>query len=406
MRVAWFRALREPQLAVGATQASPLRVVDLFDDTAPLLAELASTHEIEVVDEGSAHDFVWKAFRRPYHVCMYELDDTARHHFIWPYLFHYPGLLWLRTLTVHESRAAILEHEQRIDDYVTEFRFNHGAPPALLPGPSRRVGRANWPMLRAPLTASKLVVVPHASTAASLRMEYPDARIRHVPTGMPNFVDPDQAGGAGSAPRSNEHSRTLMVGVPGVEHRDMMQRVMHHARAAGLDIELLDAAAPHGMLRRADVVLALDWPPAGRPLTPALAAMAAAKPVVVFETEVTADWPALDPQTWRPRGRQATEPIAISIDPRDEEHSLMLALRRLSADEALREQLGAAAQAWWRAHATVRQAADRWNQVLDEAASLTPPPRPADWPAHLTANGTELARKILAEFEQSVDFLR
>lgn len=403
MRLAWFRALREPQLAVGATHASPLRVVDLFGDTAPLLAELASTHEIEVVDEGSAHDFVWKAFRRPYDVCVYELDDTARHHFIWPYLFHYPGLLWLRTLTVHDSRAAILEHEQRIDDYVTEFRFNHGAPPALLPGPSPRVGRADWPMLRAPLTASKLVVVPHASTAVSLRMEYPDARIRHVPTGMPNFVDQDQAGG--SAPRPNENSQKLMIGVSGVKDREAMQHIIHRARNAGLDVELLADTAPEQMLPRADVVLALDWPPAGRPLTPALAAMAAAKPVVVFETEVTADWPALDPQTWRPRGLQATEPIAISIDPRDEEHSLMLALRRLLADEALRAQLGAAAQAWWRAHATVRQAADLWNQVLDEAVSLTPPPRPADWPAHLTADGTELARQILGEFGLTLDFL-
>jgi hypothetical protein len=94
------------------------------------------------------------------------------------------------------------------------------------------------------------------------------------------------------------------------------------------------------------------------------------------------------------------------VDPRDEEHSLSLALRRLASDSSLRGELGRAAQAWWRQHATVDHAARAWRSIIEEAATLTPPQRPANWPRHLTADGTERAREILGEFGTSVDFLR
>jgi len=127
--------------------------------------------------------------------------------------------------------------------------------------------------------------------------------------------------------------------------------------------------------------------------------MAAGKAVIAAELDATADWPALDPQTWRPRGvATSAAPIAVTIDPRDEEHSLMLAIRRLASDAPLRQQLGHAAHAWWHAHATPAHAAAAWMQILQDAVSLAPPPRPADWPAHLGSDGTELARAILDEF--------
>ena len=67
--------------------------------------------------------------------------------------------------------------------------------------------------------------------------------------------------------------------------------------------------------------------------------------------------------------------IAVSIDPRDEEHSLPLAIRRLTTYAALRARLGDAAHAWWKAHATPRHAADDWERILAEAARLGPPRR-------------------------------
>jgi len=72
------------------------------------------------------------------------------------------------------------------------------------------------------------------------------------------------------------------------------------------------------------------------------------------DVKVSRNWlehacgPLLDPQTWQPRGFDSVEaPIGISIDPRDEEHSLTLALRRLTRDAGLRAQLGDAGAARW-----------------------------------------------------------
>ena len=183
-----------------------------------------------------------------------------------------------------------------------------------------------------------------------------------------------------------------------------MRRAYDRAREAGARLELLADAPPDRILDHADVVIAMGWPP-GDDSTLAIAGMAAGKAVVVFETEHTAGWPALDPQTWQPRGWTRDRPIVVSVDPRDEEHSLSLALRRLATDVPLRRDLGAAAHEWWRQHATADHAIRAWRSILEEAASLAPPPRPDNWPRHLTADGTERARDLLGEFGATVDFL-
>jgi hypothetical protein len=179
---------------------------------------------------------------------------------------------------------------------------------------------------------------------------------------------------------------------------DVVERAIDRAREAGADVTLTTGDA--------DMVIAMQWPPFGEPQAAALAAMAAGKAVVVMETEATADWPAYDPQTWRARASGGGgAPIVVSIDPRDEEHSLMMTIRDLARDQGLRDGLGAAAQAWWRAHATPAHAAAAWQQVLTDARTLQPPARPPDWPRHLIADGTEDARAILRETGATVDFL-
>jgi len=135
--------------------------------------------------------------------------------------------------------------------------------------------------------------------------------------------------------------------------------------------------------------------------------MSSAKPLVIFETASSATWSTLDPQTWQPRGIGVTEtPIAIAIDPRDEEHSLALALRRLATDASLRTELGGAARAWWERNGTIAHAAAAWRSLIREAASLPAPAHPAGWPPHLTADGTEGAREMLRAFGTTVDFLQ
>jgi hypothetical protein len=89
--------------------------------------------------------------------------------------------------------------------------------------------------------------------------------------------------------------------------------------------------------------------------------------------------------------------LVVSLAPRDEEHSLMLAMKRLTADAPLAASLGAAGHAWWSAHATIAHAAAAWQRILNEPG---PPRRP-----FAGADGSEHAREVLAAFGVQVDFL-
>jgi glycosyltransferase involved in cell wall biosynthesis len=131
---------------------------------------------------------------------------------------------------------------------------------------------------------------------------------------------------------------------------DVLRRAIARACEAGASAALAPDGPPDRLMREADVIVSLPWPVTGENRAPALAAMAARKPVIVLETTSTAEWPALDPQTWQPRGFSAEAPIAVSLDPRDEEHSLVLAIQRLSSDPDLRARLGDAAYTWVVSH--------------------------------------------------------
>jgi hypothetical protein len=332
MRIAWFRDTA-PEVA------NPL------DDTAPLIEELRAAHEIEVILERGAHDFVWKHFLRPWDLCVYELDSTRAHQFVRAYLLNYPGVLLLRSTDVPQVRVALF--------------------------------------------ASRVIVASSTGGAELLRSMHPEVHVRVAPTGV----------AAGPASPGRNGSVTFAVFDRRTRGGDVVGRALQRARDAGAEFEVMTPDADANMLARCDVVIATGWPPLHRAAAAALAGMAAGKAVVAMETDATAGWPAIDPQTGRPRGLAATgQPIAVTIDPRDEEHSLMLAIRRLSSDPSLRAQLGQAAHAWWKANATPGHAAAAWTQILEEAVRLSPPPRPEDWPAQFGADGTELAREILGEF--------
>ena len=382
MRLAWFR----PSLIEHARP---------FDDTASLIAELRSAHEIAVVTAEGAHDFVWTHFRTPFDLCVFELDDSTSHDFMWPYLLQYSGVLLLRTLTVHDSRAMALSREGRLADYAAEFVFNEGRSP-LRSGASAYLGRGR-PMLRAPLVASRIAVVPHRGVALALQDQYPEARVAYAPLGVREVQASVTVQAAQDSPTT--------FGVLSPDHLDVIHRALARAHERGASATLMIDAPVERMLQEADVILGLQWPSHGEPQTLALAAMSAGKPLVVLDTQATSDWPALDPQTWQPRGLVAEVPIVVSIDVRDEEHSLAVAIHRLAGDAPLRATLGRAAHDWWHAHASVSCAADAWLRILNEAAALAPPTRPPDWPVHLTADGTERARAILEEVGGTVDFL-
>ena len=366
MRLAWFRPVTH--------------VSEWPDDTAALVSALGDEHEIVVFDEARAHDFIRFEFRTPFDLCIYEVADTPQHAFVWPYLLHVPGVLRLRSLSLHDSRTEALRRQHRERDRALELAFG------------------DWNLITAPMIASRMTVVSDAHAAARLQRDYPAARVRVAPLGIrgrESFFEPGQ--------RQMTPDPVCHVGTLDSSRNALIQRALGRARDAGARLELVSGSA-ESVLENADIVIAVAWPPADE-LTMALAGMAAGRAVIVLETEITAGLPALDPQTWQPRGWTGQPPIVVSIDPRDEEHSFALALRRLATDAQLRESLGAAAHEWWRQHATLDHAVQAWRSILAEAVTVTPPPRPPNWPRHLTADGTERARDLLAECGARVDFL-
>jgi hypothetical protein len=338
-----------------------------------LIARLRARHEIDVFSQARAHAFVWQHARRPFDLCVYELADTPAHDFVWAYLFHYPGVLHLRSPSLGRSRTAALVRRRQIADQAAELAFS-GAD-----------------MVRAPAAASRLVVVSDEYLAAALGERYPEARVRTAPVAS---ID----GPPGPAALDPRPELPLRVGVADGPATEAIERALARARAAGTRIEQVPAGPAPEVAARSDAVISIPWPPLAELPSGALTALSAGRAVVVLETEATAGLPALDPQTWQPRDLDpAGPPVVVSLDPRDAEHSLVLALRRLASDGALRRSLGAAAAAWWREHAAPEAAVGRWEAILDEAAALPAPERPPSWPPHLSTDGTERAREILAQ---------
>jgi hypothetical protein len=177
-------------------------------------------------------------------------------------------------------------------------------------------------------------------------------------------------------------------------------RALQRARDAGATFEVAGPDADADRLARGDVVIAPGWPPSQRAPAAVLAGMAAGKAVVTTEMDATADWPAMDPQTWRPRGLAVgDQPIAVTIDPRDEEHSLMLAIRRLSSDASSARATrcgGARVVAGARDAGACRRGVD--CRFWRRRSGFRRPPALMIGPPQFAADGTELARAILREF--------
>ena len=375
MRIAWFR----PDDATSGRG-------DHLDD---VIVALGAHHTVTCITEDLAHDFVWRHARGHFDLCVYELDNTARHQYMWPYLLHFPGVLALRTATLHDARRARLVHEGRRADYATEIGFA-GGPTHILP--PWHLARGQWPMLRIPVTAAILTVVEDSQLQQHLQAALPEAHVRLVDVGI--------APAAAAAHPTNGAEPHPAVAILEPTREAVVRRAIARTEADTGPVSVQRALVEAG--RAADVAVALRWPLHGRPLVSAVQAMAAGVPVIVPELYGTAHWPAVDPQTWRPRDLDASAnggeaPAAVAIDPRDEEHSLVLALRRLLTDAPLRRAIGDAGRAWWAAHATIDRAIEAWQGVLSDAARMRVPARPPSWPAHLDADGTALTVKLLTE---------
>ena len=374
MRLAWFRATPPDSSAH-------------LDRTSPLIDALRRLHTIDIITAAEAHDFVWKHARQPYDLCVYEIGNSPAHRFAHPYALHYPGVavftrttapdlrLWGGSRVVVVADAAVAQSLTSVWPGARLRVAPLGSDPGALVESDPVAGWASDPT-GSPVSGLRSAVVQEVGDAA---MFAPLSRATGSADGRPETGDP-----------VSPHHKGLILGLLNPARRAVVHRAVARACQRGAPVTVIEGRTA-AVLREADIIVALEWPPTAGPPVAALHAMAAGRPVIALEVEATAGWPAWDPQTWQRRGFSLDPPIAVSLDPRDEEHSLVLAIVRLAADAPLRSSLAAAGYVWWQAHATIDRAVAAWEAILGEAVTLGPAA-----PQEL-ADGSERTREILGE---------
>jgi glycosyltransferase involved in cell wall biosynthesis len=437
MHVAWFSPLPPHRSGIAAYSAD-------------VLPALAARHRIDAYVEGpafaalpvsgtalhDAHDFSWSFPQEAHDLVVYQLGNDVCHDYMWPYMVRHPGLVVMHDAQLHQARARGLIRKHRDDDYVDEFVYNHpDAHPGLTDLVIAGLGGSLyylWPMLRVPVEAARLVAVHNRWLATRLLEAFPTARVTVIRMGVPDpltsvaVVAPEirrrhgvpedavvfAAFGRVTPAKGLTRVLTALAQLGDAASRAHLLCVgdttaSHDIMAIARQVGLADRVHVTGYvsdddlpsyLAAADACLCLRWPTARETSGSWLRCLAAGKPTVVSDLAHTTDVPTLDVRSMTVDSTtdRGSDPVAVRIDLVDDISMLRRAMRRMTEDGGLRARIGDAARRYWQEHATVDVMARDYDAALTLAASAPVPPRPAGWPAHLAADGTEKARRIAA----------
>lgn len=431
MRLAWFTPLSPRLSGVAAHGAAVLDAlvrdsdldVDVYvDDGDPALLAPRPGRGMTV---RPAHDFVWRHGLRRYDLTVYQLANARSHAYMWGYVVRYPGLAVLHDTVLHHAR---LHHARDghgaagrcLGEYRAELRHDR---PELHDGVGGIAGLriphllAQWPLLRPILETARRTAVHDPDAADDLRRRYPGCRVDVLgfgvaaPDAEPRPKNPDPVvfaavahttcvGGLERTLRAlgrvrRERPATLRI-LGAVENP---AGVAARAEAGEADAVALPEQGPAGdatdsaSLRGCDICISLQER-SGEVTDSWLRCLAAGRPTIVSARARLADVPLLDPRSWRDLHGGPDEGVAVGVDPRHEDETLWLAMRRLAVDADLRRTLARRALSWWKARSG-RQArmVDDYRRLLHDLVREKPAPA-AGPPAHFRADGMELARRI------------
>jgi glycosyltransferase involved in cell wall biosynthesis len=390
----------------------------------------------------SAHEFIWRQRRGQYDLAIYQIGNSRLHDFIWPYLFRWPGLTVLHDARVHHARGHALLSRHLAADYRAEFAW---AEPTIDPNAAELAVHGYdgpyyylWPMRRGVLDASKVVATHSRGVAAELGAAGeppvlyvalgegvsapPSAEQREALRQSLHFGPDDVVFGVFGSLTPEKRVWPILRAFAGVRARAPQARLLlAGAPDPALDvdalIEALSLRTSVSVLSRpddrtfdqwmtaVDVSLNLRWPTSLETSGPWLRALSAGRPTVILDLAHQAHLPALDPQNWQARsGHRPVEPITIAIDILDEEHSLRLAMHRLTIDEGLRERLGRAARRYWEQEHTLARMVDDYLGAIECGIRAAEPARPL--PSALRPDALEHTRALLGRFGGDVCGLR
>jgi glycosyltransferase involved in cell wall biosynthesis len=245
------------------------------------------------------------------------------------------------------------------------------------------------------------------------------------------------------------HARLLLAGAP-AEHYDVRASIAAHGleHLVAVTGYLASDEELTAHLAACDVTLHLRWPTARETSGPWLRALAAARPTIITDLIHLTGFASLDPRTWavnpvgdrgpgtedrtiaasarrtssfeprtsnleprtsgleprtsglEPRTSglepRTSNPICVAIDILDEDHSLRLAMRRLTADADLRRSLGRAARAWWARECSVEVMVDDYVWAMERTVERAAPS--VALPAHLNTDGDRQLRALIEPF--------
>jgi len=442
MRIAWFSPLPPNRSGIAAYCAELLprlaaHEIEAFIDDSGGQDAPARIAPVEGATIRGAHDFPWRHARQPYDVVVYHLGNDRCHDYMWPYLARYPGLLVLHDAQLHQARAQALIRQHREADFKAEFTYCHpDVSPLLADLVIAGLGDTLcyfWPMVRVPIESARVVAVHSAYLARELAEEYSGKPIRPIHLGVPDprssamapALDvrrrhgiPDDAVVFGSFGRVTPEKglsgvvqalaqvaqalpsiRVLIVGEVPPYFDPMAEARQWGVADRIIETGYVDDDALPEYLAAVDVCLNLRWP-TGRETSAAwVRCLAAGKPTVITDLVHLTDVPSLDLRSMKVASTTAAgaEPVCVHVELVDGSHMLRLALRRLAEDAELRQRLGRAARKYWEGHGTIGLMAREYETLLAEAQAAPDPVRPAGWPAHLTADGTSTARRLLLQ---------
>ena len=413
-------------------------------DSANLVAALGTRHRIDVfVHECapgptpahlSAHEFVPRHRQSPYDLIVYQIGNSSHHDYLWAYAFRYPGLVVLHDAHLHHARAAALLRSRREHDYRAEFAAAH--PDAHPDAAELAVAGFDshlyymWPMTRLLVLGSRAAAVHNRPTAEQMTQEL-GVPVDHIRLSHGVAVSPERQSAArvrlraryglgegivfgvfgGLSPDKRipqildafatllpyADDAVLLLAGASARHYDVAADVA----ARGLTGRVVltgyveDEAELTDLIAATDVVVNLRWPTARETSGPWLRALAAGKPTVIVGLLQTVDVPTVDPRSWT-TSLPGAQPVAVAIDILDEEHSLRLAMRRLTADAPFRRSLGEAGRRHWQAEHAFETMVDDYERVMAVARERRDP-SPA-LPPHLRDHSETRLEELLMPF--------
>jgi glycosyltransferase involved in cell wall biosynthesis len=369
---------------------SPSGIADYSAELLPYLAELADVtvfsddHEANAIDLPLKPTSDYPALRRDFDVPLYQMGNSDRHESMYAMMSRFPGIVVLHDYFLHHFMYFYtMKHADWIG-YERDMAYPSGRDGRRL-AQAVRDGRAELPLFDEPLNARLIdgaagLIVHSRYAAERARAGPPGPAVIPAPvTPRPGRSRREQLGVADDAlifgsfglvtaekrldaalrafRRVHErypHSRYLLVGgvqrdvdLPGLLAELQLEKAVHHVGQVAELAEFVD------WIHTADVVINLRQPTAGETSAVALRALAAGRPVVVYDHGWYAELP---------------DEVALKVPPGDEA-ALFAALAGLAAEDGRRKAMGEAAAAYVRANHLPQQVARAYvayiNTVLE-----------------------------------------